>query len=234
MTVSEAWHTYTVTVTYSNQQTLSQPGEGFVSKLLRSPPQLALGDSLLLFDSPAVRLESDFSSTIKTFSTSPFFDNLWRLEVSSADTDTQINFSVVPRGQQQPNRPNSTKKLQKYPIQLSLVHGTSHHAPAHGMNFLSTGKGMKMTCRIAQHDCGTILHSGEPTPGSLQGQQLDIGDKETHDQHVACREMTTRPTHGLKILCKGPERWAWTKFSMVPPRRPLLIPKHPTDIPLTF
>lgn len=157
MTVSEAWHTYTVTVTYSNQQTLSRPGEGFVSKLLRCPPQLALGHSLLLFGSAAVRLESNFSSTIKTFTTSPFFDNLLRLEVSSADTDTQINCSIVPRAQQQPNISSSTKKLQKYPIQLSVVHGTSHRVPGHGMNFLSTGKGMKTACRIPQNDCGTIL-----------------------------------------------------------------------------
>lgn len=37
--------------------------------------------------------------------------------------------------------PTAPKNLQIDPIQLSLVHGTSHHVSGHGMTFLSTGKG---------------------------------------------------------------------------------------------
>lgn len=49
------------------------------------------------------------------------------------------------------------------------------------------------------------FHPGDSAPGSLQGQQLDAGDKGTYHQCMARREMTPIPTHGLKILWKRPE-----------------------------
>lgn len=193
MTVSQAQHTYIATVTYSNQQTLSWPEESFMSKLYAPHPSWhweTCCSSLILLQWG----QSPTSPAQLNLHHFPFF---WqplapRSVISWYNFDTQIKRSAVPRAQQQPNRPNSIKKPTNQPH--STFFGAWHKpscprswddVPKHRQRYWTAWRWPAGSPRMT---VAPSFHPGDPAPGSLQGQQLDAGDKGTYHRHVVCRD----------------------------------------------